>query len=98
MKLFYKKHIFFTNLRKGSNKKSCGRHNSLKLRNYMKNKVKELGLKKIRINSFNYLNRCKLGSNLVAYLEGYWYKISNKEDFNLLIGELLIKNKYLIKT
>jgi (2Fe-2S) ferredoxin len=92
MKLFYEKHIFFcTNLRK--EKVSCGKHNSQELRDYMKKRVKELAIKKVRINSSGCLNRCKLGPLVVSYPEGNWYKISSKEDVDLFIDELLIKRR-----
>ena len=92
MKLFYEKHIFFcTNLR--NEKISCGSHKSQELRNYMKKRVKELAIKKVRINSSGCLNRCKLGPIVVSYPEGKWYKISSKEDVDLFIEELLIKGQ-----
>ena len=102
MKLFYEKHIFFcTNVRKDKNKVFCGNHNSLELRNYIKNKVKELAIKKVRVNSSGCLNRCKLGPTVVSYPEGNWYKISSKNDVDLFIEELFIKKntfkKNLIK-
>ena len=102
MKLFYEKHIFFcTNVRKDKNKVLCGNHNSLELRNYIKNKVKELAIKKVRVNSSGCLNRCKLGPTVVSYPEGNWYKISSKNDVDLFIEELFIKKntfkKNLIK-
>ena len=94
MKLFYEKHIFFcTNLRKEKEKISCGNYKSQELRNYMKKRVKELAIKKVRVNASGCLNRCKLGPIVVSYPEGNWYKISSKEDVDLFIDELLIKRK-----
>lgn len=93
MKLFYDKHIFFcTNLRKDPNKISCGTNNSLELRNYMKQKVKEAGIKGIRINASGCLNRCKLGPIMVSYPQGAWFKVKDKKDIDLLIEQFLIKN------
>jgi len=90
MKLFYEKHIFFCkNTRKDKNKISCGISDSSKLRNYMK--------KKVRINSSGCLNRCKLGPLLVSYPEGDWYRVSKKEEIDLLIEELLIKGNVVKK-
>ena len=98
MKLFYDRHIFFcTNLRADHKKASCGKHHSIELRNYMKKKVKELGLKKIRINSSGCLNRCKLGPILVSYPEGHWYKVSNKKEVDLIIEELLVRGNIVKK-
>ena len=94
MKLFYDKHIFFcTNLREDKNKISCGKYKSQELRNYMKKKVKELNIKKVRINSSGCLNRCKLGPVVVSYPDGNWYKIRSKEDVDLFIEELLVRKK-----
>tara|TARA_E500000331_G_C16860582_1_gene541788 strand:+ start:66 stop:371 length:306 start_codon:yes stop_codon:yes gene_type:complete len=98
MKLFYDKHIFFcTNLRKDKNKISCGAFNSAELRNYMKNKVKESGIKGVRINASGCLNRCKLGPVLVAYPKGAWFKIRNKKDIDLFIEQFLLKDKTVKK-
>jgi (2Fe-2S) ferredoxin len=98
MKSFYEKHIFFcTNFREGSNKMSCGKSGSKELRNYMKQKVKDLGIKRVRINSAGCLNRCKLGPLIVSYPEGNWYKVSEKVDVDLLIEELLVKKNVVKK-
>ena len=59
----------------------------------MKKRVKELAIKKVRVNSSGCLNRCKLGPIVVSYPEGSWYKISSKEDVDLFIEELLIKRR-----
>ena len=56
-------------------------------------KIKELGIKKARVNSSGCLNKCKLGPIVVFYPKGYWYKISSKEDADLSLEELLIKRK-----
>ena len=94
MKLFYEKHIFFcTNLRKDKEKISCEKHKSQELRNYMKERVKELAIKKERINSSVCLNKCKLGPIVFSCPEDNWYKISSKEDVDLFIVEELIKRK-----
>lgn len=98
MKLFYDKHIFFcTNKREDKNKISCGAFNSAELRVYMKKKVKELGIKGVRINSSGCLNRCNLGPILVAYPQGNWFKIRNKKDIDLLIEQFLLKDKAVKK-
>ena len=59
----------------------------------MKKRVKELEIKKVRVNSSGCLNKCKLDPIVVPYPEGNWYKISSKEDVGLFIDELLIKRK-----
>ena len=94
MKLFYEKHIFFCpNLREDKDKISFGKHRSQELRNYMKKRVKELAIKKGRINSSGCLNKFKLGPIVFSCPEGNWYKISSKEDVDLFIVKELIKRK-----
>ena len=46
----------------------------------MKAKAKEMGLKRVRINSSGCLDRCELGPTLVVYPEGVWYRCETKED------------------
>ena len=59
----------------------------------MKKRVKELAIKKVRVNSSGCLDRCKLTPRVVSYPEGNWYKISTKQDVDLFIDELLVKRK-----
>ena len=46
----------------------------------MKAKAKEMGLKRVRINSSGCLDRCELGPTVVVYPEGVWYRCETKED------------------
>lgn len=60
---------------------SCAASGSEKLRDYMKARVKELGLKtRIRVNSAGCLDRCELGPCLVIYPEGVWYQVRSPAD------------------
>ena len=61
-KLFYGCHVFCcTNVRpEGHPRGSCARKNAVELRNYMKDKAKEMGLKEVRINTAGCLDRCEL--------------------------------------
>ena len=86
-------YFFCIKIRKDKNKISCGTHNSEELRNYMKNRVKKLAIKKVRINPPGFLNKCKLGLIVLSYPEGKWIKNSSKEEVNLFIEEPLIKRK-----
>ena len=80
-------------LKKRKRKVLCRKYNSQEFRNYMKKNVKELAIKKVRVNSPKCLNRSKLGPIVVSYPEGNWHKISNKEDVDLPIDEQLIKRR-----
>ena len=62
----------------------------------MKEKIKESGIRGIRVNTAGCLNRCKKGPLMVIYPEGVWMKVTNKKDIDLII-EKYIKNKKLIK-
>ena len=98
MGLFYKKHIFFcTNQRKDKNKRSCGSSEVTYLRKYMKEKIKSLGIKEVRVNSSGCLNRCKKGPLMLVYPEGIWMKVTNKTDIDLVIEEYIKKNNVIKK-
>ena len=94
MSLFYKKYIFIcTNVRKDKNKRSCGNENTLYLKKYMKEKIKEEGLKEVRVNSAGCLNRCKKGPLMVIYPKGVWLKFKNKSDIDLIIKACISEDK-----
>jgi (2Fe-2S) ferredoxin len=98
MNNFYKKHIFFcTNRRTEKNKRSCGSEEVESLRLYMKEKIKLLGVKGLRVNSSGCLNRCKKGPLMVIYPEGVWLKVTNKKDIDLIIEEHIKKDKLIKK-
>jgi (2Fe-2S) ferredoxin len=79
---FYRRHVFFcVNEREDGHPRSCClAKGSLELREYMKAKAKEMGLKRIRINSSGCLDRCELGPSIVIYPEGIWYTCRSKDD------------------
>ncbi|NDE91132.1 MAG: (2Fe-2S) ferredoxin domain-containing protein [Alphaproteobacteria bacterium] len=87
---FFQNHIFCcTNLRPdGHERGSCAGKGAERLRNYMKDKAKELGLPETRINSAGCLDRCELGPVIVIYPEGIWYRAQDKND----IDEILISH------
>lgn len=86
---FYKRHVFFCmNERpEGHERGSCARKGSVKLRNYMKARAKELGLERVRINEAGCLDRCELGPTLVIYPEGVWYRCETVEDVDEVLNE-----------
>ena len=80
---FYKQHIFCcTNERPpDAPRGSCKAKGSQELSNYMRARVKELGLKDgRRVNSAGCLDRCELGPVMVIYPEGTWYTYATKAD------------------
>ena len=65
--LYYERHIFVcTNERpEGHPRGCCEAGGATKLRNYMKARAKEMGLKGVRVNNSGCLDRCELGPTLV---------------------------------
>jgi (2Fe-2S) ferredoxin len=63
------------------------------LRDYAKKRVKELKLKKVRVNNAGCLNRCKLGPMLVIYPEGVWYHYETREDIDEIIDSHLLQGE-----
>ena len=84
---YYQAHVFCcTNARpSGHPRGSCARKNSVQLRDYMKSKVKELGLPDIRVNASGCLDRCELGCAMVIYPEGVWYTYASETDIDEII-------------
>ncbi len=92
---FFQNHVFCcTNRREESNSRgSCAQKGSEELRDYMKQKVKKLGIPSTRINNAGCLDRCELGPCIVIYPEETWYKIETKADVDEIIQQHLQKGK-----
>ncbi|MBO6947772.1 MAG: (2Fe-2S) ferredoxin domain-containing protein [Rhodospirillales bacterium] len=88
---FYDNHVFvcMNERPEGHERGSCARKGAVQLRNYMKARVKELGIEKTRINQAGCLDRCELGPTMVVYPEGIWYRAENAEDIDEIISEHL---------
>lgn len=84
---YYACHVFVcTNVRpEGHPRGSCARKNAVALRDYMKNKAKEMGLQDVRINSAGCLDRCELGPDMVIYPDGVWYRYQNEADIDEIL-------------
>ncbi len=92
--LFFSTHVFVCGNRRpdGHERGCCASKGSEKLRDYMKVRVKELGLKNIRINQSGCLDRCELGPCAVFYPEGVWYKLDSREAVDEVIQKHLINH------
>lgn len=90
-RLYFQNHVFCcTNRREAGHKRGCcAEKDADALRDYMKERVKGLGIRKTRINSSGCLDRCELGPCMVIYPEGVWYSCKNKEDVDEVIREHL---------
>jgi len=85
--LFYRRHVFCcVNERPlGHPRGCCQEKGSVRLRNYMKARAKELGLADVRINASGCLDRCELGPTMVIYPEGVWYVYRTPEDVDEIL-------------
>jgi len=63
----------------------CLSKGSDKILNYMKARVKELGLKSIRINKAGCLGACKHGPTVVVYPQGDWYTVQSVQEAEKII-------------
>src|SRR5437016_4903573 len=78
--LFYARHVFMcTNVRPEGHPRGCCTARAEeaggvdKLRGYMREKARQLGIESIRFNAAGCLDRCEFGPNMVIYPEGLWY-------------------------
>lgn len=86
---YYRCHVFCcVNERpEGHPRGSCSRRGSVRLRNYMKARAKELGLETlgVRINASGCLDRCENGPTMVIYPDGVWYHYETLADVDEIL-------------
>ena len=85
--LYYRSHVFCcTNVRApGHTKGCCHDRDGTDLRTYMKAKVRQLKLERVRINASGCLDRCEHGPVMVIYPEGVWYSCKTRSDVDEII-------------
>ncbi len=90
---FYRAHVFCcVNVRPpGDERGCCADKGAVELRDYMKKRAKELGLKRVRINKSGCLDRCELGPTTVIYPEGAWYRCATKADIDEVLQRHLVE-------
>ena len=90
---YYDKHVFFCTNQREDGSASCGIFAAQKARDYVKRRVKELGISgdenKIRINSAGCMDRCEEGPVIVVYPEAVWYSYVDETDLDEIIEEHL---------
>ena len=93
---YFKYHLFFCVNQRASADKCCQNVGAQELRDYMKGRVKALGLAgegQTRVNTAGCLDRCEQGPVLVIYPEGIWYTYVDREDLDEIIDEHLINGR-----
>ncbi|MGC2457602.1 MAG: (2Fe-2S) ferredoxin domain-containing protein [Gallionellaceae bacterium] len=90
---YYDKHVFFCTNQRKEGEGCCNNFRAQKMRDYVKDRVKALGLSteanRIRINSAGCMDRCEEGPVLVVYPEGVWYTYVDESDLDEIIEEHL---------
>jgi len=84
---YYGRHVFCcTNERAAGHPRGCCREKGAdRLRDHLKARAKELGLKDVRINAAGCLDRCELGPTMVIYPEGVWYTFRDERDLEEIL-------------
>ena len=84
---FFRAHVFVCCNRRpdGHRRGSCAARGSERLRDYMKARAKELGLRGVRVNMAGCLDRCEFGPTMVIYPEGVWYRPRTPEDVDTIL-------------
>ena len=85
MTQFYRYHLFFCTHQRDDGTACCQNHDAQSMRDYAKQQIKQLRLKRVRVNNAGCLNRCALGPMLVIYPEGVWYRYESREDIDEII-------------
>jgi (2Fe-2S) ferredoxin len=95
---YYQRHIFFCVNDRGeqADRPSCNQCGSVSVRDYAKQRVKELGLAgagQLRVNQAGCLDRCEEGPVCVVYPEGVWYTYVDSSDVDEIIDSHLVNGR-----
>jgi|SRR5690625_1746820 len=94
---YYRHHVFFcTNKRENSDRPCCADSGAVAARDYVKKRVKELGIAgpgRIRVNNAGCLDRCEEGPTIVVYPDETWYTYVDEEDLDEIIEEHLVHGR-----
>ena len=89
-------HMFFCTNQRSDGSRCCEDAGASVVRDYAKQRVKELGLNKaggVRINNAGCLGLCEKGPVAVVYPEGIWYSYSDRSDIDEIIDEHLTQGR-----
>lgn len=90
---YYRHHVFICVNQRNIGKKCCANNGSQALRDYAKQRIKQLDLSgggRVRINQAGCLDRCELGPVMVVYPEGVWYTYVDQADIDEIIDSHLV--------
>ena len=89
---YYARHVFFCCNQRDDGRACCNAKGATGMRDYAKERVKELGLAgagKIRVNQSGCLDRCEEGPCVVVYPDAVWYTYLDRADVDEIIEEHL---------
>ncbi len=89
---YYRYHVFFCTNQRADGSDCCERFGARALRDYAKQRSKELGLAGeggVRINTAGCLDRCAEGPVIVVYPEAVWYTYLDESDIDEILTEHL---------
>jgi (2Fe-2S) ferredoxin len=92
----FKYHMFFCTNQRNDGAKCCEDAQASQMRDYAKQRVKDLGLNAaggVRINNAGCLGLCEKGPVAVIYPEGVWYSYSDQSDIDEIIHEHLSQGR-----
>lgn len=89
---YFQVHLFVCTNRRpdGHRRGSCAARGGEPLKDYMKARAKELGIKGIRVNSAGCLDRCEFGPVMVIYPDGVWYRAETRDDVDEILATHLV--------
>ena len=89
---YYQYHLFFCTNRREDGSQCCDQCGAREMRDYMKQRCKELGLTgpgKARINTAGCMDRCTEGPVIAVYPESVWYTYVDRSDIDEIIEQHL---------
>ena len=97
---YYPYHVFFCTNQRDTGETCCQQHDAQAMRDYAKQRCKELGLVRngtVRINNAGCLNRCAKGPVIVVYPAGVWYTWADKTDIDEIIEQHLVNGQVVTR-
>jgi len=92
---YFRLHVFFCTNQRGADdpRGCCADKGAVALRDHLKQRVKQAGLKGVRVNNAGCLDRCSLGPVLVVYPDGIWYGADSIADIDQIVDQHLLGGK-----
>ena len=90
---YYRYHLFFCTNQREDGRACCAQHGAKKMRDYLKQRVKDQGLTGpggVRVNTAGCLDRCDKGPVIVVYPEAVWYTFVDAEDIDEILERHLL--------